>query len=1000
VLIAAAIGLWAALQRPRTPLARLAATAPSELRLLEPRLTGFPWAPLANGQRAGGMAGLRRAATEIQQAAAANPSDELAHAAAVAFLLKNRPDDAIVRLRPIAEKGRDPSAWSDLGAAYYAAAVPTGRTEPLIQALAATDQSLLLEADSPEALFNRALILERFPFRDAAIVAWRAFLNRSADDGWRREALRHLGALTVPPITVSSAIGSHYPRLEAGERAAARNLLQIDAGHARHFGETEGLARWGEALLRGDDAAAARHLTAMRTLAGELASFNGEALLRDSVRRIEETPFPLRIPLARAHIAYRDGSRAYDAESFAEAEKLLAGSIEGLEQAESPLARSARLLQGASIFWQSRHEEGEARLRALQAVVPAEHAALRASVARQLASCFMLRSETGNALAQLSRATEIFTRSGEKNTAAYLHNVISQVYVGAGDPVRAEKHRTLALRELGKTSDRRLAHALTGMVYDTLQRKEWRLARSLLNVQIAVHAQAKSAELHSAALLRRARVHAQLGDRTAAAADLHSAAAIMASVSDAPRRARLQADYDAAAALVSENPRTAIPLLTRVLRYHEERGWRRLMPELYLRRGRMHRLAGDSARAGADFEEGIAILEQHRLTVARGEQRWGILDAGEELFDEAMSDALRSGAAAAFRYAERKRARSLGDTLGDAGGECRPARVPADTVIVEYAALPDRLLIFTVDRSGYRVHSVAIARQRLVALAERFATTLRDASTVDRARVAAELHRVLIAPALSSIAGRREVVFITDAATAGIAFAALPDGRGGLLVESLIIATAPSARLYLAARERKPQPRSNVLIVDSPVNPALRRLPAASAEAQAIQREYVDVRRLSGAAATRSAFEKEARTADVIHFAGHGVTGVESSALVLSASAEDTGLFESASISRLTLGQADVVVLAACDTARGPVRAAEGVLSITHAFLQAGAPAVIATLWPLEDRAAAEFFPRLHRHLARGVPAAVALRAAQLELIRSSPRDRASLWAAVQAVGY
>ena len=285
-------------------------------------------------------------------------------------------------------------------------------------------------------------------------------------------------------------------------------------------------------------------------------------------------------------------------------------------------------------------------------------------------------------------------------------------------------------------------------------------------------------------------------------------------------------------------------------------------------------------------------------------------------------------------------------------------------------------------------------------LAAQFTESFGGSSTERRTQLGAELGRSLIAPVWPLIDGHDEVVFVTDAATSGIAFAALPDQAGRMLVEHFIVSVAPSARLYVAARARRPQPRANVLIVDSPVNPALRRLTGTSAEADALEKEYPNALRLSGSAATRDAFVREARTADVIHFAGHGVTGLESAALILTSTASDSGVFEATSISRLALRHTDIVVLAACDTARGPVRAAEGVLSVTHAFLQAGAPAVIATLWPLNDRAAADFFPRLHRHLARGVPAAQALRAAQLELIHGSPRDRASLWAAVQAVGY
>ena len=93
-----------------------------------------------------------------------------------------------------------------------------------------------------------------------------------------------------------------------------------------------------------------------------------------------------------------------------------------------------------------------------------------------------------------------------------------------------------------------------------------------------------------------------------------------------------------------------------------------------------------------------------------------------------------------------------------------------------------------------------------------------------------------------------------------------------------------------------------------------------------------------------------------------------------------------------------VVVLAACSSARGEERAGEGGISVARAFLAAGVPNVIATLWPIDDAAAADFFPRVHRHLAAGVAPAEALRAAQLECIqrREAPLG---IWAAVQILG-
>ena len=58
-------------------------------------------------------------------------------------------------------------------------------------------------------------------------------------------------------------------------------------------------------------------------------------------------------------------------------------------------------------------------------------------------------------------------------------------------------------------------------------------------------------------------------------------------------------------------------------------------PVNYLLRGEAWLTAGESDRAASDFESGIALLESQRETVEKGEQRWGVLDAAEELFDEA-----------------------------------------------------------------------------------------------------------------------------------------------------------------------------------------------------------------------------------------------------------------------------------------------------------------------------------------------------------------------------
>ena len=81
---------------------------------------------------------------------------------------------------------------------------------------------------------------------------------------------------------------------------------------------------------------------------------------------------------------------------------------------------------------------------------------------------------------------------------------------------------------------------------------------------------------------------------------------------------------------------------------------------------------------------------------------------------------------------------------------------------------------------------------------------------------------------------------------------------------------------------------------------------------------------------------------------------------------------------------AGLVVLSGCESARGRVLVGEGVLGLTAAFIGAGAGAVVATLWPVDDAVTTGLMKDFYGGLARGLPAAAALREAQLGV-----RDRA-----------
>src|SRR5262249_24668279 len=92
-----------------------------------------------------------------------------------------------------------------------------------------------------------------------------------------------------------------------------------------------------------------------------------------------------------------------------------------------------------------------------------------------------------------------------------------------------------------------------------------------------------------------------------------------------------------------------------------------------------------------------------------------------------------------------------------------------------------------------------------------------------------------------------------------------------------------------------------------------------------------------------------------------------------------------------------VIVLSACDSADGTLVSGEGPLSMARAFFSAGASAVIATRWPLEDDDAAFGMERWYRALGSGQSAATALRQARREVRRAGRPPEA--WAGVLLLG-
>ncbi len=308
-------------------------------------------------------------------------------------------------------------------------------------------------------------------------------------------------------------------------------------------------------------------------------------------------------------------------------------------------------------------------------------------------------------------------------------------------------------------------------------------------------------------------------------------------------------------------------------------------------------------------------------------------------------------------------------------------------------------------------------------------------------RAAAELSRLLLAP-IAGLLNDQRLVVVGDEILQSIPFAILtrpgPSGSPEPLIARHEIVGAPSASVLASLRtrraERAPAARTLTILADpvfdagdprlthsrstdsramEALSPeaipdhgklrdalrssglaaeALARLPATGEEARRISR------RLSageafvalGLEATRElALAGGLVSSRILHFASHAMMASdfpELSGIVLTQfDAEGrpvNGFLTAADIRRLELS-ADLVVLSACRTALGKDVRGEGSLGLHRGFMAAGTPAVLASVWSLQDRATAELMDRFYQGLLEeGLGPAAALRRAQLSLWR------------------
>jgi CHAT domain-containing protein/tetratricopeptide (TPR) repeat protein len=324
--------------------------------------------------------------------------------------------------------------------------------------------------------------------------------------------------------------------------------------------------------------------------------------------------------------------------------------------------------------------------------------------------------------------------------------------------------------------------------------------------------------------------------------------------------------------------------------------------------------------------------------------------------------------------------------------------LPEGIALLEYLVTEQETIVWVVERGRVEAVRLAVPRATLVAEVRSLRSAIAETAAIQAVeRHARALYERLIAPVRAHVR-RDRLLIVPHDVLHYVPFAALRSPEGRWLVEDYTVATLPSASVLKFLGGKGINAPASALVVGNPdLGPSLG-LPFAEREARMVGEQLPGATILLRGEATKSRVKTLIGTAGILHFATHGDLRAREplgSALLLTPEGQDDGRLEVRDIFRLELN-ARLVVLSACETGLGRLSRGDELVGLQRAFLYAGAPAVVTTLWKVEDRATYELMREFYVRLKDGGPAA-ALVAAQRQTMRTFPHPFA--WAAFGLTG-
>jgi len=309
-----------------------------------------------------------------------------------------------------------------------------------------------------------------------------------------------------------------------------------------------------------------------------------------------------------------------------------------------------------------------------------------------------------------------------------------------------------------------------------------------------------------------------------------------------------------------------------------------------------------------------------------------------------------------------------------------------NTAILEYWLGNEELTVWLIDNKGIRVVQEKVSLKDI----NRQMNAFRNGLKLNMSEVVdgslQSLYTSLIKPVEKYIDVYDHLVIIPNKHTHFLPFQALKNQKSQYLIENYFISTAPSASVWFHCRENSSEELDYKFLAMALGNSSIGKfaaLPGTLTEVNLLAGIYDNFESQKELELTESFFKTSASNYSYLHIATHGVLNSRQptySYLLMHPSDTDDGKLTVNEIFNIKLN-ARLVTLSACDTGLGEISAGDDLVGLSRAFIYSGTPAVIVSLWKVDDAATSILMTQFHNYLNHGYSNYKSLAFAQRDLL-------------------